>query len=628
MGLLETIHESIDLKRLRLDQLVDLAEEIRQRLLDVTSKNGGHLASNLGVVELTIAIHYVFNLPKDKLILDVGHQSYVHKLLTGRQDEFDSIRQFGGLSGFPKREESIYDCFDTGHAGTAISAAMGFASARDLAGGDEQVVALIGDGTMSVGMTYEALNQAGAKQSKLVIILNDNNMFISQHVGAMSNYLNKIRSRPGYESKKHKFRDFLLAIPLIGKGLYRLADKLRNILKAIWVPGLLFEELGITYLGPVDGHDIKACIDLLEQAKQRSGPVLVHVMSKKGRGYTFAEKDPASYHGVGPFDQVTGKALQSEQSLSYSQIFADTIFQLAAQDPKIVGVTAAMEQGTGLDRLGKAFPDRLFDVGIAEQHAITFAAGLALAGLKPVVSMYSTFYQRAFDQVLHDVCLQNAPVVMVVDRAGLVGEDGPTHHGIFDVSFLRAIPNLIMLSPKDENELQDMLYSAFCYQQPVVIRFPKASTLGARLEKDFQYIPPGRAELIRPGHDLTLVAFGPLVGLCQAAVDELAKEGIEAGLINLRSLNPLDHDLLISEFRQSKGLLVVEDHILMGGVGSAILEFLSDAGITDLAVKRIGYHNFVEHGDLKSLYQKYGITVKHIVMEAKSLLDQSSLNKY
>ncbi len=620
MGLLETIHEPLDLKRLRFDQLRDLAEEIRQRLLDVTSKNGGHLASNLGVIELTIAMHYVFDLPKDKLIFDVGHQSYVHKLLTGRQDDFDSLRRFGGLSGFPKREESIYDCFDTGHAGTAISAAMGFAAARDLSGKDEQVVALIGDGTMSVGMTYEALNQVGAAQSKLVIILNDNNMFISQHVGAMSNYLNKIRSKPSYESKKHKLRDFLLRIPLVGKPLYKLADKVKGILKAIWVPGLLFEELGITYLGPVDGHDIKACIDLLEQAKQRSGPVLVHVVTQKGRGYASAEKNPAFFHGVGPFDKLTGKTLKSGKSLSYSHVFADTIYRLADRDPKIVGVTAAMEHGTGLDRLGEAFPDRLFDVGIAEQHAVTFAAGLALAGLKPVISMYSTFYQRAFDQVLHDVCLQNAPVVMVVDRAGLVGEDGPTHHGIFDISFLRSIPNLIMLSPKDENELQHMLYSAIRYEKPVTIRFPKASVINPNLDADFRYIPPGKAELIKSGSDLTLIAFGPLVGLCQAAANTLASQGIDAGLINLRSLNPLDHDLLLGELKKTKRAVVVEDHVLMGGVGSAILEYLSDAGLSGVVVKRIGFHNYVEHGDLKSLYQKYGITERQIVIEAKSLL--------
>lgn len=619
MPFLDKIDSPADLKKLNYRELEQLAKEIRQELVDVVSVNGGHLAPNLGVVELTIALHKVFDSPEDKIVWDVGHQTYVHKLLTNRRKQFSTLRKFQGLSGFPKREESVYDCFDTGHSSTSISAALGFAQARDIQNGNYHVVAVIGDGAMSGGMAYEALNHAGNCDSNLIVVLNDNEMFISQHVGAMSQYLNKIRTAPMYDKKKKDVENFLKNIPGIGSTVAKAAGKAKDGIKYFLVPGMLFEELGLTYLGPINGHDILALEKVLKQAKQKKGPVLVHVITCKGQGYEPAKKNPDIFHGVGPFCKETGELVKKVAPPTYTQVFGQTICELAEKDEKIVAVTAAMGSGTGLNGFGKLFPARFFDVGIAEQHAVTFAAALALAGLKPVISMYSTFYQRAYDQVLHDICLQNAKVVLAVDRAGLVGEDGPTHHGIFDISFFRAIPNLTIMAPKDENELRQMIYSAFTYNNPVAVRYPRANGMGVTLENEFLLLPQGQAELLCEGQDLTLIGFGPVVYQCLDAAKELRLRGIQAGVINLRFINPLDKELLISQAKKTGKIVTIEDHILAGGMGSAILELLEAEGLKDIAVERIGYNSYVEHGSIPVLHNVHGINSRKIIEVAEKL---------
>lgn len=620
MRLLDGVDSPADLKKLSYDDLTKLAEEIRQEMIDVTSVNGGHLAPNLGVVELTIALHKVFNSPQDKIVWDVGHQSYVHKLLTNRKESFKTIRQFQGLAGFPKREESVHDCFDTGHSSTSISAALGFAKARDINKDDYNVVAVIGDGSMSGGMAYEALNHAGNCDSNLIVVLNDNEMFISHNVGAMSSYLNKIRTAPLYDKKKKDLENLLKNIPGIGPTVVKAAGKAKAGIKYFLVPGLLFEELGLTYLGPINGHDIPALEMVLNQAKLKKGPVLVHVVTCKGKGYEPAKKNPDIFHGVGPFNKETGEILKKEAPPTYTQVFGKTVCELAQRDERIVAVTAAMGSGTGLNGFGKLFPQRFFDVGIAEQHAVTFTAALALAGLKPVISMYSTFYQRAYDQVLHDICLQNAKVVLAVDRAGIVGEDGPTHHGIFDISFFRAIPNLTLMAPKDENELRHMIYSAFTYHNPVAVRYPRSAGLGVKMDEEFSVINKGEAELLKDGEDLTLIGFGPVVYMCLEAAKELQLKGIQAGVVNLRFINPLDKDLILSQAKKTGRIVTVEDHILAGGMGSAVLELFEAEGVKDIVVERIGYHNYVEHGPIPVLHKAYGINPQHIIDVSEKLL--------
>ena len=620
MSLLDRVNFPADLKKLNYNELTKLADEIREELVEVVSKNGGHLASNLGVVELTIALHRSFNCPEDKIIWDVGHQSYVHKLLTNRRKDFTTLRQYKGLAGFPKREESIYDCFNTGHASTSISAALGFAKARDINKENFNVVAVIGDGSMSGGMAYEALNHAGNSDTDLIVVLNDNEMFISAHVGAMSSYLNRIRTSSFYDKKKRDLEKFLRNIPGIGSSVAKAAEKAKDGIKYFLVPGLLFEELGLTYLGPINGHDIPALETVFQQAKQKKGPVLVHVVTCKGKGYEPARKKPDIFHGVGPFQKETGIIIKKDSPPTYTQIFGDTICEIAKEDDKIVAVTAAMGTGTGLSQFGKMYPDRYFDVGIAEPHAVTFAGALALAGLKPVVSLYSTFYQRAYDQVLHDICLQNAKVVLAVDRAGIVGEDGPTHHGIFDIAFFRTIPNLTIMAPKDENELRNMIYSAFTYDNPVAVRYPRSVGFGVPIDKEPQILPKGKAELLEEGEDITLIGFGPVVYLCLETAKKLQQKGIKAGVINLRFINPIDKDLIIRQVRQTHRVITVEDHVLAGGMGSAVLEILNDENVNDVLVGRIGYNNYVEHGPIPILYQEYGLTVDNIIALSEKLL--------
>jgi 1-deoxy-D-xylulose-5-phosphate synthase len=619
MGLLEKIREPKDLRALDYTELTLLAQEIRLEMIEVVSKNGGHLASNLGVVELTLALHRTFNSPQDKIIWDVGHQTYVHKLLTGRLDQFPSLRQYHGLSGFPKRSESSHDCFETGHSSTSVSAAVGFAKARDLQHEKHHVVAVIGDGAMTGGMAFEALNHAGHSETNIIVILNDNEMSISPNVGAMSSYLTRLRTDPMYDKRKEEVEYLLKRIPGIGSKVAKVAAKAKDSLKYLFVPGLIFEELGFTYLGPINGHDQVLIEQILEQAKQKKGPVLVHVVTQKGKGFKPAEDNPGVFHGVGPFERETGKIIKKPAPATYTAVFGETITELAQKDSRIVAISAAMTGGTGLNLFAQQFPDRFFDVGIAEQHAVTFAAGLAFGGLKPVVAIYSTFYQRAFDQVLHDVCLQKANVVLAVDRAGVVGDDGPTHHGVFDIAFFRIIPHLILMAPKDENELRHMLYTALKQSGPVALRYPRSAGQGVTMDETFKEISIGKAEVLREGRDVALIAIGPLVYTCLEAALELRRLGVNAAVINLRFVNPLDRELLTHYARITKHFITVEDHILNGGMGSAILELLEEEGLEGVKFERLGYPEFVEQGSISQLHKAYGLSVEGIVQAAERM---------
>ncbi len=619
MGILERINEPNDLKALNYPELQQLAQEIREEIIDVVSTNGGHIAPNLGVVELTLALHRVFESPKDKIIWDVGHQTYIHKLVTGRQKEFKSLRLYQGLSGFPKRCESPHDCFETGHSSTSISAAVGFAKARDIKKEKSHVIAVIGDGAMSGGMAYEALNHAGNDKTKMIVVLNDNEMAISQNVGAMSSYLSRLRTNPRYDRSKDEIENLLKKIPRVGPKMAKAAEKAKDSLKYLLVPGLLFEELGFTYLGPIDGHNQAAMEQVFEQAKQVKEPVLIHVLTQKGKGYEPAEKNPSLFHGVGPFNKETGEILKKPAPPTFTQVFGDTLSQIAEQDPRVVAITAAMPGGTGLIQFGQKFPERFFDVGIAEQHAVTFASALALGGLKPVISIYSTFYQRAYDQVLHDVCLPGANVVLAIDRAGVVGDDGPTHHGVFDISFLRIIPNLIFMAPKDENELRHMLYTALKLEGPVALRYPRSVGQGVEQDEVLEELPIGKAEVLCEGKDLTLIGIGPMVYTCLAAAKELHLRGVEATVINLRFINPIDRETILRYARMTKRVITVEDHMLAGGMGSAVLEVLSDEGLTDVTVERLGYEDYVDQGAIALLHQAYGLSVKGILTAAERL---------
>ena len=619
MGILERMNEPNDLKALNYPELQKLAQEIREEMIEVVSTNGGHLAPNLGVVELTLALHRVFESPKDKIIWDVGHQTYIHKLLTGRQKEFKSLRLYHGLSGFPKRCESPHDCFETGHSSTSISAAVGFAKARDLKKEKCQVIAVIGDGAMSGGMAYEALNHAGHSKTNMIVVLNDNEMAISHNVGAMASYLSRLRTNPRYDRSKDEIENLLKKIPKVGSKMAKAAEKAKDSLKYLLVPGLLFEELGFTYLGPIDGHNQMAMEQVFEQAKQVKEPVLVHVLTKKGKGYGPAEKNPDVFHGVGPFNKETGEINKKPAPPTFTQVFGDTLCQIAEEDPRVVAITAAMPGGTGLSKFGQKFPDRFFDVGIAEQHAVTFSSALALGGLKPVVSIYSTFYQRAYDQVLHDVCLPGANVVMAIDRAGVVGDDGPTHHGVFDMSFLRVIPNLVFMAPKDENELRHMLNTALKLEGPVALRYPRSVGQGVELDEELKELPLGKAEVLREGKDVTLIGIGPMVYTCLAAAQELHHRGVEATVINLRFINPIDRETILRYARMTKRMITLEDHMLAGGMGSAVLEVLTDAGLTDVAVERLGYDEYVEQGAISLLHQAYGLSVKGILTAVERL---------
>ena len=621
MGLLlKKIFSPQDLQQFNIKQLQALAAEIRETLIHTVSETGGHLAPNLGVVELTIAMHRVFNSAVDRIIWDVGHQSYVHKILTGRLSQFHTLRQHGGISGFPKPEESIHDAFATGHSSTSISAALGMALARDINGEKHSVVAVIGDGSMTGGMAFEAMNYAGHSRTNLIVILNDNEMSIAPNVGALSSYLSRLRTDPKYSKGKDEIAELLQKIPH-GPKLLKVVDRLKDSLKYLVVPGMLFEELGFTYLGPVDGHDVKAVMTVLQQAKAASGPVLVHVLTQKGRGYRPAEQNPDRFHGVGSFEVATGEVKKTVGAPpSYTEVFGKTLVKLAQRDDKIIGITAAMPSGTGLTTFAKEFPRRYFDVGIAEQHAVTMAAGLAMAGYRPVTAIYSTFLQRAYDQVLHDVCMQNLPVVFALDRGGLVGDDGPTHHGVFDIAFLRNIPNIVLMSPKDENELQHMLHTALCHGGPVAVRYPRGSGEGVALDEEFKCLPIGKGEVLREGEDVLLLAIGNMVAETMKAAEKLSSQGVEATVINARFMKPLDQDLILHYARRIKKVVTLEEHVLMGGFGSAVLELFEAEGLNDLKVRRLGIPDeFIEHGKQTTLRENLGLTAEGVALAVLGL---------
>ena len=608
-SILEKVNFPEDIKKLKLEELSVLAGEIREKIIETVSKNGGHLASSLGVVELTLAIHYVFDTPGDKLIWDVGHQAYAHKIITGRKDWFHTLRQKGGMSGFPRREESNYDVFNVGHSSTSISAAAGIAEARCLKNEDFKVIAVIGDGSMTAGMAFEGLNWTGGRNKDLLIILNDNEMSISPNVGAMSSYLNRLMTGQHITKLRSEIKNFIKTIPGIGNKMLKFTRQAEESLKAFIVPGVIFEELGFQYVGPLGGHNLDHLIKNLENVKRLDRPVLVHVITKKGKGYKFAEEEPSRFHGTGPFDINTGKPLvDSNPHPSYTEIFGRTMVKLASKDSRIVAITAAMTGGTGLEQFSKEMPDRFYDVGIAEQHGGTFAAGLATEGFIPVVTIYSTFMQRAYDQVLQDICLQKLPVVLALDRGGFVGSDGATHHGLFDYSYLRSIPNIVVMAPKDENEFQHMLKTAVECGCPASVRYPRGKGVGVSIDDTPVPLEIGKGEVILDGSDITIVAIGSTLYPALAAAEKLKDEGISVMVVNSRFVKPLDEKLLCGMAESIKKVITVEENVLMGGFGSAVLELFEKAGIYDVAVTRLGIKDeFVEHATQAELRSIYGI---------------------
>ena len=604
---LEKIEGPGDLKKLDITEMSALADEIRQYIIDTVSKTGGHLSSNLGVVELTIALHYVFDTPGDKIIWDVGHQSYTHKILTGRKSRFDSLRQNGGISGFPSRKESEHDVFDTGHASNSISIAVGLAEAREKRGGKHKVVAVIGDGSLTGGMSFEALNHAGHLKSGILVVLNDNEMSISKNIGALSSYLNKVMTGEFVSNLREEIKARLKKLPSpYGDTMYKAARTIEEAFKGLVTPGMLFEALGFQYVGPVDGHNLNHLIDNLKNVKRLKGPVLLHVVTKKGKGYNHAEDDPARFHGISTFEMSTGNSV-GKGAKTFTDIFGEVIVELAGKDERIVAVTAAMGLGTGLDGFSRLFPDRFYDIGIAEQHGVTFAGALALGGLRPFVAIYSTFLQRAYDQIILDVCLQDLPVVFAVDRSGIVGQDGPTHHGAFDLSYFRNIPNLILMSPKDENELRQMLYSAYCYGRPVAIRYPRGEAVGVPLDDEFCEIPVGTWELLKEGGDVAIIACGVTVYPSLEAASELEEEGIHCTVVNGRFIKPIDVEMLSRVAERTGRILTVEENTTIGGFGSAVSEALAEIGLT-VPVKHIGLPDaFLPHGSQTTLRKKTGL---------------------
>jgi len=623
--MLDQIKSSRDVKKLDLEELVTLCHEIREEILSTVSKTGGHLASSLGVVELTTVLHYVFDFPRDKVVWDVGHQSYAHKLLTGRRDRFHTLRQYEGISGFPKRDESPYDAFDSGHSGTSISSALGMAEARRLKGEEGRIIAVIGDGSMTAGLAFEGLNQAGHIDQDLIVILNDNEMSISRNVGALSSYLNRLMTGELVNRFRNDMKDLLETLPGIGKSVLRFAKQAEESVKGFLMPGLLFEELGMKYIGPIDGHRLDYLIETFQNIKKLKGPILVHVITKKGKGYLPAEKNPDRFHGVPPFVIETGEIGNDSKKNppTYTEVFGETLCQLAKENKRLVAITAAMQSGTGLEEFSRRFPDRFYDIGIAEQHAVTFAAGLALEGMKPVVAIYSTFLQRAYDQVLQDVCLQNLPVTFALDRGGIVGEDGPTHHGLFDFSYLRHIPNMIVMVPKDENEFQHMIKTATEWPMPVAFRYPRGRGEGARREMPLRSLDMGKGEVLRTGEDIVIIAIGSTVYPSLRAAERLAEVGIQAAVINSRFLKPLDGDLLCDWAKRTGKVLTVEENVIQGGFGSAVLELFQEKGLFSIPVKRLGIPDtFVEHGPQALLREKYGIDENGIFKGVEAMFEE------
>ena len=623
-GVLSNMNLPADLKNLTREQLENAASEIREYMIKTVSDNGGHLAASLGVVELALALHSTYSSPTDRIIWDVGHQSYPHKLLTGRWDQFSTLRQFEGLCGFPKPSESEHDPFLTGHSSTSISAALGLAQARDHNGDDYKVIAVIGDGALTGGMSFEALNHAGHIKANMTVILNDNEMSISSNVGSLSAYLGRIRSDPKYSRLKDDFETFVSRIPNIGKKAVDYAERIKGGLKYLVVPGMIFEELGFTYFGPIDGHNISAIKNTLKQADQMKGPVLVHVVTEKGKGYHYAEKSPEVFHGIAPFDLNNG-LLKKKKSASYTEVFGQTLARLGLDNPKITAITAAMTAGTGLRSFAQEFPDRFYDVGIAEQHAVTMSGALAKGGMQPVVAIYSTFLQRAYDQIVHDVCMQKLPVVFAVDRAGVVGEDGETHQGLFDLSFLRNIPNMSIMAPASGEELQHMLFTALNHTKgPVALRYPKDKVEGVDFEEP-HLLPWGRSKVAREGRDLLILAAGTVVNHALQAAEKLASQGINAAVINARFVKPLDEDLISTWACKCGRVITVEENVLAGGFGSGVLELLEEKGLF-IPVRRLGINDqFVEHGSRSQMLSHFNLDGNGIYREALAFADHKAV---
>jgi 1-deoxy-D-xylulose-5-phosphate synthase len=618
---LEDITNPSQIKNLSIKEMEDLAVQVRQFLIEKLAVTGGHLAPNLGVVELTLVLHQMFHSPKDKLIWDVGHQAYVHKMLTGRMDKFDTLRKYKGLCGFPKMIESEHDVWEAGHSSTSLSAAMGMAIARDIQQKNNHVVAVIGDGAMTGGMALEALNHIGHEQKDLIVVLNDNEMSISHNVGALHNHLGKLRTAKQYKWAKEELEYLLKKIPAVGGKLARTAERVKDSLKYLLVSGIFFEELGYTYLGPIDGHNVEELLTCFKQAKRTKGPILMHVITKKGKGYAPAEEDSDSWHGASPYKIESGEMIKSVGGApEYKKVFGNAMMELAEKDPDVVAVTPAMSSGSGLNPFAQAFPDRFFDVGIAEQHATTMSAGLATQGLKPVCAIYSTFLQRGYDQVVHDVTRQNLNVTFAIDRAGFVGADGETHQGVYDIAFLRHLPNMKIMMGKDEKEFRNLLYTSLHMEGPTAVRFPRGSGVGVSIDEGFELIEEGTWEILEEGSECAILAVGPMVQLALKAAEQLAKEGLKPYVINARFIKPLDEKLLVRFAEQGLKLITVEEHALAGGFGSAIMEFYNEQEITHMAIKRLGVPDaFIEHGSVQEQRAEVGLTIENIMHHVKEM---------
>ena len=619
--MLEKINNSEDLKKLNIEEKKQLAEDIRKYILEIVSENGGHLASNLGVVELTIALHSVFNLPEDKIVWDVGHQTYVHKILTGRKEQLKTLRKLGGIAGFPKRNESEADCFNTGHSSTSISAALGIARARDLKGEKNSVLAVIGDGALTGGMALEALNDVGYSKTRMTIILNDNEMSISKNIGGLNMLLSKLRTKRTYTKSNISLKNIVNRVPILGKPTVRVIQKVKRSIKQLIIPKMFFEDIGFTYLGPVDGHNIQELENILELSKQViDKPVIIHILTKKGKGYKIAEENPDKFHATSPFVLETGKS-KKQKGKDYSRVFGDKLVELAEENEKIVAITASMKDGTGLTRFSKEFPNRFFDIGIAEQHALGLAAGMASQGIIPVVPIYSSFYQRAYDQVIHDIALQNLPVIMCVDRAGAVGADGETHQGLLDMAFFRLVPNITILAPKDFKELEDMLECAVKLNKPVVIRYPRGGEEKALFEKH-EEIEEGKAEILKEGKDITIIAIGKFVAKAMKIAKKLEEKNIEAEVINARFLKPLDEKTIKESIEKTKNVITIEDGTIINGLGTAVKELIINEKMQNISIRVFSYPDkFIEHGSVDELEKIYGLDEENIEKEIEKMLE-------
>jgi 1-deoxy-D-xylulose-5-phosphate synthase len=624
MSILKTIHSPADLKRLSPHKFPALCQEIREQIIGAVSNVGGHLASNLGVVELTVALQYLLDTPTDKIVWDTSNQSYTHKLLTGRREQFHTLRQYGGLSGFCKREESEYDTFNAGHAGTGVSAAFGMVEAREQLRQKHKVVCVVGDGAMTAGMTLEGLHHAGGLGKDFLVILNDNQMSISKNVGAISAYLSRTITGEFYGKVREETGQLLGKIPHIGSDMQKLARRAEELAKGVILPGLLFEELGFQYSGPIDGHNFEHLLPTIENVLKMKGPVLLHVITKKGLGYEPAMKNPVWFHACPPFVRSTGAPAKKAVRPSYTSIAMETLVKLAREDKRVVAITAAMCEGTGLTAFEKEFPDRLYDVGIAEQHAVTFAAGLAAQGMKPVVAMYATFLQRAYDQVVHDVATQNLPVAFCIDRGGLVAEDGTTHHGAFDYAYLRHVPNMVVMAPKDENELQHMVKTCLEFNGPISVRYPRGVSLGVKMDQTPQALPVGKGELLKDGTDVAIIAIGVSVWQAVEAAERLSKEGISTAVVNGRFVKPLDQELIVGLAKRVRYVVTVEEGCKIGGFGSAVLETFSEAGVTEVRTRVLGLPDwYIEQGPQDLLRERYGLTAEGIYQSVKELIGKA-----